>query len=121
MTWKKVQGLAETPVAWKASQNPQVSSSQLGGELIYFSERNKEHWVYSKLGGERTPRLFQVQKGHDKINSPWTASRVSWGPFRTLLGTKVKEGITPVAGAHVGRLPLTGKSKSSLQIFMTSK
>lgn len=62
-----------------------------------------------------------TRKARDKINSPWTASRVSWGPFRTLLGTKVKEGITTVAGTHAGRLPLTGKSKSSLQMFMTSK
>lgn len=131
MTWKKIQGLAETLAAWKVSQNPR--SSQHHDELIFFSERGKEkkHQVYSKLGGKRASRLLHAPRGQlsgvslraicsgDRINSPWIVSRFPQGPFRTLLGTKVRKGVSIVAGAHAGKLPLTGKS--SLQIFMTSK
>lgn len=64
MTWKKIQGLAETLAAWKVSQNPR--SSQHHDELIFFSERGKEKNIRFTVNW--------VGRGHQDYYTPREAS-----------------------------------------------
>lgn len=71
---KKIQGLADTLAAWKVNQKPRAGPHR--DELIFFSERDKEHQVYSKLGGKRTSRLLDVPRsqlvwGQSESNLFW--------------------------------------------------